>query len=231
MEYQNKTSIKYWAEEDRPREKFFLKGKHILSNAELLAILLRSGSAEESAVSLAQRLLQSVNHDLQELGRCGITELTKFNGIGKVKAISISAALELGRRRQLVDLKERPQINNSQDAYELLAPLLSDLAHEEFWVLLLNRSNRVIGREQISKGGVAGTVVDAKLIFKKALEVLACSVILCHNHPSGNLHPSQADREITKKLKWGGKNLEIAVLDHLIVAGKGFYSFADEGEL
>ncbi len=231
MEYQNRTSIKYWAEEDRPREKLLLKGIHSLSNAELLAIIIRVGNREESAVSLAQRLLQSVDHDLHELGKCKVPELMKFHGIGEVKAISIASALELGRRRQGTSPKDRPQIRSSEDAYDLMAGLLGDLDHEEFWILLLNRANRVIGRQQISRGGVAGTVVDAKVIFKKAIDTMACSIILCHNHPSGNLKPSLADREITKKLRWAGRNLEIAVLDHLIISENGFYSFADEGEM
>ena len=231
MIYHNKTSIKHWAEEDRPREKLLLKGRQQLSDAELLAILISSGSREETAVSLAQRLLQSVDNNLNELGKSGLTELMKFKGIGQAKAICIAAALELGRRRQLSDIKKRPKVCSSEDAYQLIAPILKDLPHEEFWVLLLNRSNRVISREKISMGGVSGTVVDAKVIFKKALDVLASSIILCHNHPSGNLQPSQADLEITKKLKRGGENLEISVLDHLIIAEKGFYSFADEGTL
>ncbi|MEL6638892.1 MAG: DNA repair protein RadC [Bacteroidota bacterium] len=230
MEYQNRLAIKYWADEDRPREKLLLKGLWSLSNAELVAILIRSGNREESAVALAQRLLQSVDNDLNELGKRQVAELMQFHGIGRVKAISIAAALELGRRRQGSPVKERPQIRGSKDAYELMAPLLGDLGHEEFWILLLNRANRLIGRAQISRGGVAGTVVDAKVIFKKAVDALACSIILCHNHPSGNLKPSQADRDITRKLRWAGRNLEVAVLDHVIISDRGFYSFADEGE-
>lgn len=225
----NGLSIKAWAEEDRPREKMLLKGKHSLSEAELLAILIGSGSTEETAVGLSQRILHSVDNNLQELGKRSLAELRKFKGIGQAKAITIAAALELGRRRQLSQIKSRPQITSSRDAFKVIAPLLMDLPHEEFWILLLNRANRVLAREQISIGGVSGTVVDAKIIFRKAIEGGACSVILCHNHPSGNLQPSQADIDLTHKLVAAGKNLDIFVLDHLIVAETGYYSLADEG--
>jgi len=222
-------SIKALAEEDRPREKLRLHGKKQLSNAELLAILLGSGSRRESAVGLSQRILQEVDHDLNLLGRCSLSDLCKFRGVGMVKAITITAALELGRRRQLAQVRERPQIQTSKDAYHLLAPSLADLLHEEFWILLLNRANRLIGRHCISSGGVAGTVVDAKVIFRRAIEDLACSVILCHNHPSGNLQPSRADIELTQKLSQAGKTLDVSVLDHLIIGEAGYCSFADEG--
>ncbi len=227
----NNLTIKAWAEEDRPREKLLLKGKSSLSDAELIAILLGSGSRNETAVSLAQRVLKGADNNLNQLGRASLTDLMQYKGIGEAKAISIAAALELGRRRRLTDVKERPQITSSKDAYELLAVQVEDLPHEEFWILLLNRANRVIAREQISAGGIAGTVVDPKVIFNKALSHLASSIILCHNHPSGNLRPSQADRAITKKLKEAGKLLDIAVLDHLIIAGNRYYSFADESIL
>ncbi|HMO39481.1 MAG TPA: DNA repair protein RadC [Saprospiraceae bacterium] len=222
-------TIKSWAEEDRPREKLLVKGKQSLSDAELLAILLGSGSRDETAVGLAQRILQSVDQDLNELGRRSIADLTKFKGMGAAKSITIVAAMELGRRRQLTDVRERPQIGGSRDAWQLIAPLLMDLPHEEFWILLLNRANRVIGREQISLGGVAGTVVDAKIVFRKAIEGMASSLILVHNHPSGNLQPSQQDIDLTRKLKKAGATLDIAVLDHLIIADSGYLSFADEG--
>lgn len=226
--YKNTLPLKSWAEEDRPREKLLLKGKQNLSDAELVAILIGSGNRSETAVGLSKRLLSSFDNNLHELGKSTIVDLMKFKGIGQAKAIGIAAAMELGRRRQLSSPKERPQIGCSRDAFELLAPIIQDLGHEEFWILLLNRSNRVIAREQISRGGVAGTVVDAKMIFKKALEVLASSIILCHNHPSGNLKPSQADLAITKKLKKAGESLEISVLDHLIISELGYFSFADE---
>lgn len=231
MNYQTKLPLTTWAEEDQPREKLLHKGKQSLTDAELLAIILSTGNRDETAVGLSKRILRSVDHNLHELGRTEVLELMKFKGIGEAKAISIVATLELGRRRQLSDVKERPKVSASQDAYRLLSPLVQDLKHEEFWILLLNRSNRVVAREQISSGGVSGTVVDAKVIFKKALDVLASSIILCHNHPSGNLKPSRSDLEITQKLKRAGENLEVTVLDHLIISELGFYSFADEGTL
>jgi len=224
-------NIKSWAEEDRPREKLLIKGKANLSDAELLAILLGSGSREETAVGLAQRILRYVDNNLHDLGKCSLSELMKFKGIGEAKAISIAAAMELGRRRQLSDIKERPQIMCSRDSYNVIAPILIDLPHEEFWVILLNRANRVMTRERISTGGVSGTIVDARIIFKKAIEQLASSIVLCHNHPSGNLNPSQADIKITRKLKTAGETLDVAILDHLIVSERGYYSFADEGLL
>lgn len=224
-------SIKSWAVEDRPREKLLQRGRKELSDAELLAILIGSGNRRESAVDLCRRILHAMGNDLNRLGQISITELKKFSGIGEAKAVTIQAALELGHRRQSTDIHQRPQITCSRDAYEILQVNLVDLAHEEFWVLLLNRANRVIGRERISSGGVAGTVVDAKLVFSKALGQVACSVILAHNHPSGNLRPSQADLQLTTKLVKAGKNLDIAVLDHLIVTEAGYYSFADEGQL
>jgi len=226
-------SIKAWAEEDRPREKFLLKGKQNLSDAELLAILLGSGSRNETAVSLAQRILQSVSNDLNELGKRAIPDLIKgFNGVGQAKAITIAAAMELGRRRQMTDIKEKPKVVSSQDAYHIIAPVLMDLPHEEFWILLLNRGNKVLAKEQISSGGTTGTVVDAKVLFRKVLgHPSITSIILSHNHPSGNLFPSEADKELTKKLRTAGKTLDIAVLDHLIIGEKGYYSFADEGIL
>lgn len=223
--------IKSWAEEDRPREKLLVKGKSSLSDAELLAILLGSGSRRETAVGLAQRILKSVDHNLNELGKCSLAELKKFKGVGTAKAISIIAALELGRRRQLSRIKERPQVTSSQDAYDAIAPMLADLSHEEFWLLILNRANRIMGREQVSSGGMTGTVVDAKIVFRKALEGQACSIILCHNHPSGSLYPSQADIKLTKKLVKAGESIDVTVLDHLIIAGDGYYSFADEDKM
>lgn len=221
--------INKWAEEDRPREKMLSKGKSVLSDAELIAILIGSGSRSESAVSLSKRILQAFENNLHELGKASIKKLMEFKGIGEAKAITIAAALELGRRRQLSDIKERVQVRSSRDAYNAIAPLVMDLAHEEFWILTLNRSNHVIGRHKISSGGTAGTVVDAKMIFRQALEMQASSIILCHNHPSGSLNPSDADIRVTRKLKQGGGYMDISVLDHLIVSERGYYSFADEG--
>lgn len=225
-----KLNIKSWAEEDRPREKLLFKGKKQLTDAELLAIILGSGNREESALALAQRILQAYHADLNELGRCSVKELTeRFKGVGEAKAISIIAALELGQRRQLLPLQKRPQISSSKDAYLALAPLLQDLTTEEFWILLLNQSNRMLGRERVSSGGISTTVVDARVVFKKALEYNAASMILCHNHPSGSLRPSQPDLDLTQQLRKAGLQLDILVQDHLIVSEAGYYSFADEG--
>lgn len=225
-----KLSIKSWAEEDRPREKLLLKGKKQLTDAELLAIILGSGNRDESALGLAKRILQAYAADLNELGRSSIRELTeRFNGVGEAKAISIIAALELGQRRKLLSLQNRPLISSSKEAYLALAPLLMDLDTEEFWILLLNQANRMIGREKISAGGLAITSVDSRVVFKKALECNATSIVLCHNHPSGNLRPSQSDLDLTQRMRKAGEQLEILVQDHLIVSEAGYYSFSDEG--
>ncbi len=224
-------NIKSWAAEDRPREKLVLKGKATLSDAELIAILLGTGTASMSAVDVAKSILQAVNNDLNELARLSVKDLMKIKGVGEAKAISIVSALELGRRRKDLASEEKPRISSSKDIYDLLKSELLDLPHEAFWIVLLNRANRVIKKQQISHGGVAGTVADPKIIFKMALEELASGVILAHNHPSGNLTASQADIDLTKKLKESGKLLEIQVLDHIIVAGKNYLSFADEGML
>ena len=227
----NKLTIKYWAEEDRPREKMLRMGHKNLSDAELLAILLGSGSTSETALGLAKRILAGYNHNLVELGTAPISELVRFNGIGPAKAVTIAAALELGRRRNHSTIQNRPVISSSQDAYNIIAPMLLDIAHEEFWMITLNRGNRVMGRERISIGGVSATVVDAKVIFKRAIETSATSIILAHNHPSGNNYPSQTDIAITKQIKEAGKHLDIQVADHLIIADKTYYSFADAGML
>lgn len=222
-------NIKQWAAEDRPREKLVLKGKATLSDAELIAILLGTGTASMSAVDVAKNILQAVDNDLNELARLTVKDLTKIKGVGEAKAIAIVSALELGRRRKEVTTEEKPKITGSKDIYDLLKADLLDIQHEAFWIVLLNRANRVIKKHQISQGGVAGTVADPKLIFKIALEELASGIVLAHNHPSGNLNASQADIDLTKKLKESGKLLEIQVLDHLIIAGKKYLSFADEG--
>jgi DNA repair protein RadC len=222
-------SIHAWAEADRPREKMLLKGHHSLSDAELIAILLGSGSIGESAVGLAQRVLNSVENNLHDLGKRSIKELQRFKGIGEAKAITIAAALELGRRRQISDLRERPRIGSSRDAFNVIAPLLRDLHHEEFWLLLLNKASEVVARERLSTGGPAGTVADIKLTFKIALDARAAAIIAVHNHPSGNLKPSDADINLTKNMREAGKILDLPLLDHLIVSERGYYSFADEG--
>lgn len=225
----SKLPITAWAEDDRPREKLLTKGRQALSDAELLAILLGTGSRDESAVSLSQRILDSVDKNLNELGKRSIAELMKFKGIGDAKAITIAAALELGRRRQSVEALERPVITCSRDVHSIMFPLLLDLPHEEFWILLLARDNKVLRKEKMSAGGTQATIVDAKMVFRAAIEGKAAGIVLCHNHPSGSLRPSQADIDLTKKLRAAGATLDIPVLDHLIVADRGYFSFADEG--
>lgn len=223
------TPINQWAEDDRPREKFLLKGKSSLSDSELLAILIGSGSRNESAVQLCQRILASTNNNLNQLGKLSILQLTEFKGIGEAKAISIAAALELGRRRRSEDAIEIPKITSSKAVFEIMQPIIGELAHEEFWILYLNNSNKVIHKAQLSKGGITGTVVDIRIVFKTAFEQNATSIILTHNHPSGKLEASESDKEVTKKLKLAGQQLDVIVLDHIIISENGFYSFNDSG--
>lgn len=227
-EYKNLT-IKTWAVEDRPREKYLLKGLSSLTNAELIAILIGSGNRNESAVELAKKILQKVQNNLNLLGKLSLEDFIENKGIGKAKAITIIAALELGRRRNSTAIMERKVIKTSRDAFDLLHSQLSDLPYEEFWVLLLNRANRVIDQIKISKGGISGTVTDVKVILKNAIEKLASSLIVCHNHPSGNLLPSRNDTEFTAKLREDANMMDIKLLDHLIIADGKYYSFADEG--
>lgn len=222
-------NIREWSPEDRPREKLLLKGNSALSEAELVAILIGSGTAKTSAVELAKKVLLLSNHNLNELARLGVKDLMKIKGIGEAKAITIVAALELGRRRKAQDLDEKPKISSSKDAFDLIQGHLMDLPHEEFWVLLLNRMHQVVKKKRISEGGVSGTVADPKIIYKLALEDLASGVIVAHNHPSGNLKPSQSDIDLTRKLKEAGRFLEVQLLDHLIIANRNYFSFADEG--
>lgn len=231
MEENNSFSIKNWNEDDRPREKLLLKGRTALSDAELIAILIGSGSRNESAVSLSQRILASADNNLSELGRLSIPELMEFKGIGEAKAISISAAMELGRRRRTGEALERKKITSSNSVFEYVQPIIGELPHEEFWILYLNNSNKIIKSAQLSKGGITGTVVDVRLAFKEALQLGAVGIILAHNHPSGTLKPSQADIQLTKKLKTAGDSLDIKVLDHLIITEKAYFSFADENML
>jgi DNA repair protein RadC len=225
----NITSIKNWAEDDRPREKLLLKGKNALSDAELIAILIRSGSLEETAVDLSKRILQGSENSIIALSRLTVKDLMKFKGIGEAKALSITAALELGRRRREEEALSKQQITGSKDVFDIFHPALSDLTYEEFWILLLNKANKVIGKFSISEGGLSGTVADPGKIFRKAIEQNAVGMILCHNHPSGNLKPSDADIKLTQKMKDGGKFLDISVLDHIIIGEEKYLSFADEG--
>jgi len=217
-----------WAEDDRPREKLMLKGKSALSDAELIAILIGSGSRNESAVDLSKRILVSAG-GINSLAKLSVSQLTKFKGIGEAKAITIIAALELGRRRKAEDAPELKKITSSKAVFEIMQPEIGELPHEEFWVLFLNNSNAVISKSQLSKGGITGTSVDIRLIFKLALENSATGLILCHNHPSGNLKPSDADKKITRKICDAGDNLDVKVLDHLIITESKYYSFVDEG--
>ena len=221
--------ITNWSEDDRPREKLMLKGKSSLSDAELIAILIGSGSRNESAVGLSKRILASVDNNLNALGKLSITQLITFKGIGEAKAISIIAALELGRRRRAEDAVELTKITSSKMIFEIMQPIIGELPHEEFWIVYLNNSNKIISKSQLSKGGITGTLVDIRLVFKTALEMGATGLILCHNHPSGTLVPSDADKQITRKLKLAGESLEIKVLDHLIVTEVSYFSFVDEG--
>jgi len=224
-------SIKEWSLEDRPREKLLSKGISSLSDAELIAIIIGSGNKDETAVELSKRILGSVQHNLNELGKLTVDDLQKYKGIGEAKAISIVAALELGRRRKLSETIDRQKITSSRDIYEVFHPLLGDLPHEEFWIILLNRSNKIIDRQKISQGGISGTVTDIRMILHIALEKLASALILCHNHPSGNHKPSESDIAITQKIKESGSLMEISLLDHIIITDGNYYSFADEGIL
>ena len=224
-------SIKNWSQDDQPREKLRDKGKGTLSDAELIAILIGSGNREESAVALCKRIFASVDHNLNALGKLSIAQLMEFKGIGEAKAISIVAALELGKRRRLEETIQLDKVSSSRSVYNVMQPILGDLPHEEFWILYLNNSNKIIHKNQLSKGGITGTLVDVRLVLKNALEVGAVALILCHNHPSGTLKPSQADKDITQKLKAAAQSLDISVLDHLIITENAYYSFADENIL
>ncbi|OUR99404.1 hypothetical protein A9Q86_12615 [Flavobacteriales bacterium 33_180_T64] len=224
-------SIKNWSQADRPREKLRDKGKAILSDAELVAILLGSGNRNESAVALSKRILASLDHNLYELGKLSLKQLMSFKGIGEAKAITIVAAMELGKRRRGEDALQKNKITSSASVFELMQPIIGELSHEEFWILYLNNSNKVIQKSQLSKGGITGTIVDVRLVLKNALEVGAVSLLLVHNHPSGTLKPSEADKLITQKLKVAAQSLDIKVLDHVIVTEKAYFSFADENLL
>ncbi|CAN1545153.1 RadC DNA repair proteins [Flavobacteriaceae bacterium] len=221
--------ITNWSEDDKPREKLMLKGKSVLSDAELIAILIGSGSRNESAVDLSKRILASVDHNLNALGKLSIAQLMNFKGIGEAKAISIIAAMELGRRRRNEDAIELTKITSSKAVFDIMQPIIGELPHEEFWVLFLNNSNKILFKTQLSKGGMTGTMVDVRIVFKLAFEQNATAIILTHNHPSGKLQASDADIQITKKIKTAGQQLDIPVLDHIIITETGYYSFVDEG--
>ena len=229
--YTNHTSIRNWAEDDRPREKMMLKGRHSMSDAELLAILIGSGTRHESAVDLAKNILHRAHDNLAELSKMNMKDLLGVKGIGKVRALTILAALELGRRRNESEVLARDKIKTSRDAYEIFRSIMGDRPYEEFWIILLNKANKVLQKCNISEGGISGTVVDPKKIFKISLDHHASSIILGHNHPSGVVTPSEADIRITKKVRDAGAMLEVTVLDHLIIGEDNYYSFADEGAL
>ena len=223
--------IRSWSEDDKPREKLLLKGKTALSDAELIAILIGSGSRNESAVSLSQRILASVDYNLNALGKLSVNQLNHFKGIGDAKAITIQAAMELGRRRRLEAAVELQKITSSKTIFDIMQPIIGELMYEEFWIVYLNNSNKIIAKSQLSKGGITGTVVDVRLVFKTALELGAVGIILVHNHPSGTIQPSEADKQITQKLKSGGEYLDIRILDHIIVTETQYFSFSDAGIL
>ena len=223
------TSIKNWAAEDRPREKLLSMGTESLSDAELIAILIGSGTKNSTAVELSRKILQLAGNNLHELGKLNIADLLKIKGIGNAKALLILAALELGRRRNRTDVITKIKIASSKDVFNFFQPNLGDLPHEEFWILILNRANQVVDKVRISQGGISGTVIDTRIILRSAIEKLASGLILCHNHPSGNTQPSDADKKITDKIKTAANFMEINLLDHVIIADKDFFSFADEG--
>lgn len=220
-----------WAVEDRPRERLWQKGPSSLSDAELLAILIGSGTRNHSALDLARELLALAGNTLGELGKLSAGDICKIKGLGEAKAVIIAASLELGRRRKMAEAVENPQIRSSADVFNIISPVMEDLPHEEFWILFLNRANRVTGRMKVSQGGVSGTVTDVRIIMKKAIEMLASGLVICHNHPSGNNSPSESDIRITQKIKEAGALMDIQLLDHLIIAGRDYYSFADNGAL
>ena len=226
-----KMTIKSWALDDRPREKLLAKGKSALSNAELIAILIGSGNRDESAVGLAKRILQSVGGKINELAKMPVEKLMSFRGIGEAKAISILTALELGNRREQQPVVEIAKINTSKDVFTLMKPVLHDKSYEEFWIIYLNNSNKILAKQLCSMGGITSTIVDVRLLYKRALELSAVGVIVCHNHPSGNVQPSISDRELTDKIKQAGDSLDIQLLDHLIIGEKSYFSFADHGEI
>lgn len=230
-ESSNSFSIKNWSQDDQPREKLRDKGKSSLSDAELVAIIIGSGNRNESAVDLCKRILARVDNNLNALGKLSLKQLMEFKGIGEAKAITIAAALELGRRRKFEDAVKQDKISSSRDVYNIMQPIVGELSHEEFWILYLNNSNKVLQKMLLSKGSITGTLVDVRLVLKQALELGAVALVLCHNHPSGTLQPSLADKQITKKLSNAALSLDIKILDHLIITEKAYFSFADENQM
>ncbi|NJY63139.1 DNA repair protein RadC [Salinimicrobium sp. CDJ15-81-2] len=224
-------TIKHWAEGDRPREKLLQKGREFLSDAELLAILIGSGNRNESAVEVSKKVLSKAGDNLNELGKFSVKQLMEVKSIGEARALTIVAAMELGRRRRSSEALEKKKITSSSSVFELMQPKIGELPHEEFWILYLNNSNKVIQELPLSKGGITGTLVDIRIAYKQALQLGATATILVHNHPSGNLNPSAADKQLTNKFKIAGESLDIKVLDHVIVTEKSYFSFADEGLL
>ena len=222
-------SLKNWAVKERPREKVLANGIQHLSDSEILAIILGSGTENLTAVDLARQVLHSAGHNLHDLGKLSVEDLTKIKGVGPAKAIAVMASMELGRRRSGLHHPEKISVKSSETVFDLFLPLLGDLEHEEFWLLMLNRANKILGRYKVSQGGLSGTVIDMRIILKKALNNLSSSIIVCHNHPSGNKQPSNADVKITEKLKKAAEMLEIKLLDHVIIVDKSYFSFADEG--
>jgi DNA repair protein RadC len=231
MSNYKRPGIKAWAVEERPREKLISRGISALTDAELIAILISSGNSKESAVELSRRILGSVHYNLHELGKMNCDELMQFRGVGEAKALTIISAMELGRRRNQCEALDNLQIKGSKDAADYIRPSIGDLSHEEFWVLFLNRRNKVMDKQKLSQGGMTGTVIDVRLVIKSALEKHATSLIFCHNHPSGNLEPSDADKRITRQLKEAAALMDMPVIDHLVVTQAGYFSFADEGLL
>jgi DNA repair protein RadC len=231
MEEIIRTGIKYWAEDDRPREKLFKKGTGSISDSELLAILIREGSGNLTALDIAKQILAGAGNSLEQLGRWGVHDYMKFKGIGQAKAVALVAAMELGRRRDSSKAAEAPSLCDSKAAFTIMQPEVGHLPHEEFWILYLNNSNKLILKHKVSSGGITGTVVDVRLVMKKGLDLHACAIIACHNHPSGNTRPSGADGNITRSLAEAGKVMGIKLIDHIIIAGAKYYSFADSGEL
>ncbi len=224
-------TIKDWSDDDKPREKLLSKGISALSNAELIAILIGSGTRNLSAVELSKSILQASENNLNNLGKKSVAELTKLKGIGPAKAITIISALELGRRQKLDEVKDKTKITSSKDIFNIFQPVIGEISHEEFWIILLNRNNKILKKINISKGGISSTVIDVRIILKHALDELASAIILCHNHPSGNTEPSQEDKKITNKIKIAAESMDISLLDHIIVTQTNYFSFADEGIL